>query len=324
MFSFNQRSKKYCIGNLELSKDRYRHIKKKLLGDSREYLKKNKSFPSLFDFPSVPEALSVKAPKIQSETADLKPVEEAFEKATNLVLGVKLGPIDKYEKFLGGDIERIKTGTTVFGNKICYSDYYWSKYVPKHRMIHRKEAIETAKLHINLEEDEEVTLDNILGKVSSIAFYPINFVEGNSKNNLQVPMQYRATDSYKMSDCTISKKCAYCIHAQNCDSIFGSGIFMVHSSFCIRCQDCFKNHACMEMDSCKSCTRSMFCHNCENLQDCMFCFNTKNKRYAIGNVELGRKRYMEIREMVIRELLKRLEENGTMGFGICNMGERRE
>ncbi len=320
MFTFNQRSKRYCIGNLELSPDKYRQIKKKLLGELREYLKKNKSLPSLFDFHSVPDISGVNAPEIPPETADLKPVEEAFRDATNLVFGVKLGPIDKYAKFLRENIEPVRKGKTPFGNDIFYSDYYWSKHIPEHRMIHHREAVEASKLKISIEEDEEIDLKKILDKVSAVAFYPVTFVEGDSKNCLEVPMQYMAVDSYHMSDCTRSKKCSCNIHCQNCDSVFGSGILMVHSSFCIRCQDCYKNNACLEMDSCKSCTRSMFCHNCENLQDSMFCFNTKNKKYAVGNVEIGREKYMEIRAMVLKELLNRLEEKGTFGFDVCNLG----
>ncbi|MFA5050226.1 MAG: hypothetical protein WC501_04430 [Candidatus Micrarchaeia archaeon] len=48
--SFNQVSKKYCIGNLELEKEKYFSLKTKLIAEITEDLKKSKKFPSLFEF----------------------------------------------------------------------------------------------------------------------------------------------------------------------------------------------------------------------------------------------------------------------------------
>lgn len=49
MFSFNQRSKNYLIGNVPLAKDKYTELKKKLISEIAEYMKKNKSAPSIID-----------------------------------------------------------------------------------------------------------------------------------------------------------------------------------------------------------------------------------------------------------------------------------
>jgi len=50
LFSFNQSSKRYIIGNTSLEKSKYYSIKEKLLSEFIDEFKKNKSFPSLFDF----------------------------------------------------------------------------------------------------------------------------------------------------------------------------------------------------------------------------------------------------------------------------------
>ena len=42
MFSFNLKSKRYVIGNLSLSKDKYYSLKDKLLAEIRERLKKTR------------------------------------------------------------------------------------------------------------------------------------------------------------------------------------------------------------------------------------------------------------------------------------------
>ena len=49
-FSFNQISKQFMIGNIFLPKEKYYSLKKKLLSELIEKLKKNKFFPSLFEF----------------------------------------------------------------------------------------------------------------------------------------------------------------------------------------------------------------------------------------------------------------------------------
>ncbi|MBN2477876.1 hypothetical protein JXB01_01160 [Candidatus Micrarchaeota archaeon] len=48
-FSFNQVSKQFMIGNVSLPKERYHTLKKKLLSELAEKLKRNKKFPSLFE-----------------------------------------------------------------------------------------------------------------------------------------------------------------------------------------------------------------------------------------------------------------------------------
>ena len=49
MFSFNQKSKRNMIGNVQLTPDRYDELKEKLLEDIRETLSKKKSVPSIVD-----------------------------------------------------------------------------------------------------------------------------------------------------------------------------------------------------------------------------------------------------------------------------------
>ncbi len=50
IFCFNQISKLYCIGNIEFEKDQYFSLKDKLILEIAQEIKKNKTFPSLFEF----------------------------------------------------------------------------------------------------------------------------------------------------------------------------------------------------------------------------------------------------------------------------------
>jgi hypothetical protein len=323
MFCFNQRNRRHCIGNAELARDRYAALKKKLVDESREYIEKHKSFHSIFDFPppTKEEIAAIGVPAQPRENADLAPVEAGFEAATKLVLGVPLSPIKKYEKFLTGRVEGIGKAKSPFGNDVFHSRYFWAANAPKERMITSEEGMEAAKARIKESELEGADLERLLAALSAIAFYPVQFREGNNRNNSECPIMYHSTDCYRISDATYSKKCAYDIHATNCEAVFGSGILMTDSSFSLRCHDCVKVGACMDMDSCKNCFRCLFCHNCEGLSDCMFCFNAKNLKYAIGNAELGREKFMEMKKKVLEWLVAELEEKKGLRYGIYNIGK---
>ena len=73
------------------------------------------------------------------------------------------------------------------------------------------------------------------------------------------------------------------------------------------------------MSDCNNCRDSYFCYNSENLSDCMFCFNAKAKSYAIGNVEVGREKYMKIKGIILDEIVKRLEKDKKLDINIYNL-----
>jgi hypothetical protein len=325
MFSFNQRNRKCCIGNIELPRDRYLSLKGKLVEDSRHYIEKHKSFPSIFNTPAPTreEVAKIHVPIQPKPEADMAPIEKEFEEATRLILGVPLSPLKKFKKFLMGNVEEIKKTKSPFGNDVLYSRYFWAQNAPKERMITTGEAQDAAKARIDERALEDASLGKMLSAITAIAYYPVQFEEGQSRNGIECEMMYYSSDCYRISDPTYSKKCAYCTHVTNCEAVFGSGILMTDSSFSLRCNDCMKVSLCMDMDGCKSCHRCMFCHNCEGLSDCMFCFNVKNLKYAVGNVEVGREEYMRIRQKVVDELLARLQKTGDIGIGICSIGARK-
>ncbi|MFH1306052.1 MAG: hypothetical protein ABIH83_00140 [Candidatus Micrarchaeota archaeon] len=319
MFSFNVRSKKYCIGNTALERDKYLSIKKKLLAEMREYIEKHKRFYSIYDFSQKFDSIVQKphVPKIPEEPFDILPVQKAFETTTKVILAKALGKMQNYEKFLQKRPDIVKHSKSIFGNTLYYSDYFRTGFIPKERLINADEIDYAGAAKVQIEPDDD--LNSILKKASSIAFYSPELKEGNNHNNRETPIIYNGSDGYKMGDITHSKKCAYCTHASKCEAVFGSSMLINSSKYCLRCHDSNKLTACMDCDSCSNCSYCYFCHNCEGLTECMFCFNTKSLRYAIGNVEVGKEKYMKIKKMVCDEIIKRLERDGDIGFDIYNI-----
>lgn len=319
MFSFNIRSKRYCIGNLELPKDKYSSIRKKLIDESREYIEKNKTFYSILD--SLPP-VTAKPPVSVKKTPppeNFNKIDESFRAASSVILGKDIGPLKEYEKFLGAYMLPVRRVKTLFGNEAWVSDIFFFKHVPAERIICAEEAEEIGKQHIDPEEMEGLNLKNILGKISPFAFFCADFREGTNINNIRVHNENNASDNYNISSAWYVKNSACNTMSLSSEFIFGS-YRIIHSKFCIRCHNSVKLTRCFEVSDSNNCSDCYFCHNCENLTDCMFCFNTKSKRYAIGNVEVGRESYMKIKKLALDEITRKLEKDKYLKYDIYNIG----
>ncbi|MFA6531017.1 MAG: hypothetical protein WCT31_04760, partial [Candidatus Micrarchaeia archaeon] len=80
------------------------------------------------------------------------------------------------------------------------------------------------------------------------------------------------------------------------------------SEFSMKCYDSVKLTRCFEVDGGRGCSDTYFSHNVEGLQNCAFCFNAKSKQYSVGNSEVGRERFMEVKKMVQEWVLEELEK----------------
>jgi len=320
MFSFNIRSKRYAIGNLELPKDKYTTLRKKLSLDSKEYMEKNRTFPSIFEIPvPSPQVLAsirkISVPKRKPERTDIKKIDDAWRTTCKILLGKDIGPLQKYEKFLTQRVNKIRKVKTVFGSDIVNSDMFFYKNVPEERMVNFDEAVEIAKQHVTFEDGGEVTLESIREKISPIAFFRMDFHEGENENNIETQFAYNAVNTYKVFDATNSRNCAYSDMILDSEYSFGS-YRNVYSKFCIKCHSCAYTTASFEIDSTPMTSNSMFCHGCEAIDNCLFCFKVKNLRYAVGNCVVGKENYAKIKKIVADEIVQYLEKDGMLPFDI--------
>ena len=98
LFSFNLRGKQYAIGNLQLEKGKFLHLREKLLDEISSELLKKKKFPSLFSLVagSKPDALPKLAPKSRDDEQNLPRIEKAFASTCRIIFGCEIGPLQKY------------------------------------------------------------------------------------------------------------------------------------------------------------------------------------------------------------------------------------
>jgi hypothetical protein len=327
IFSFNLRNKRNCIGNLEIDREKYASIRNKLVGEIREELKKNKKLPSLIDI--VESGKFVPPPKIKinekQDATDVAPIEREFSKTTEILFGKKLAKMEDYSDWLYTHAHRITEIKSAVSGKTIRTNMYviFQKGLPDKRVVDVEEALELGRILKMAEKDvESLSLKNASERISKLAYFNAEFNEGKNDNMVECTLSIDCSNCYRASATVRSKFCGCGMWPTSCENCFGfDSIFF--SNFSMNCYHSVKLMRCFEMDNCRDCADSMFCHNCEGLSNCMFCFNVKSKRYAIGNVEVSRDEYARIKKIVMDEIGKKLEKDNKIEWSIYNIGSRK-
>jgi len=321
VFCFNLVSKRNAIGNLELPKEKYLQLKAKLVAEMADELERKKRLPSLIEMATssktkADKSVLARVPEFPEEKWDPKPIDAAFGRTSEIVLGKRLSSMAPYVPWLK---ERVKATydrkSCVSGKPIIIFDYYNLTKLPIDRLVKEKEAKELGRL-CKAGEGEIGSISlagagNVLGKIAY--FCPETRVGKNE--NVTESLTYHSSNAIRVATVVYSKYCAYSNWARTSEHIFGSCIAH-ESSFCIRCHHSKKITRCFEVESSRDCSDCYFCHNCENVHDSMFCFNIKNKSYAIGNVEVGKEEYARIKKILLAEIGARLEKDKKLNLDI--------
>ncbi len=336
MFSFNQRSKSHMIGNLQLSREQYARLKNKLQEDIRETLRAKKEVPTIFELVggktdnsgaaarrASGKAAGAPAVSLPFEnrrgTPEYAEIARAFGEVTEVVLGKALENIDEYGGWLldkSNQVIRVKSAISEKGVYVAG----WPYFKPIAGVaVQFDEALELGKKSISLEDAESLALQNASEKLMRIKFTTPETMSGRNLGMLDCGVYFTSSYCYRNSSSVDSKYCAYSLWPRESEHCFGC-YFLFSSSFCLRCHNSSFLTRCFEVNHSKSCTDSYFCHNCENVYDSMFCFNAKNLRYAIGNVAVGREKYLEIKRKVLSGIVGRLEKGKKLEASVFNLG----
>jgi hypothetical protein len=324
MFSFNQMNKRHCIGNFELPKDKYAEIKKKLLKEVVEELKKNKRFPSIVEL--VPKMKAGREMKVELSPAkrknDMTPIERAFTSTSKVLLKKELTDITQYEPWLSRHVSVPKELKSPFGADVMFS----ALVAPMDSLILSKGLVsieEANKLgNVHLDENDVTSLSKIKDGLSKIGYITTEILIGNNSNVIKSPIIFNDMNIYRVDRALTSESSAIGYLISNSKYIFGSNKVSV-SQFCMNCYYSIRLTRCFEVDVSADCTDAYFCHNSEGLNEAMFCWNVKSKRYAIGNTELPQDQYRKVRDMLVQQMADELDKKKELKWDIYNIGCRR-
>jgi hypothetical protein len=326
MFCFNAKNLRHAIGNVQLPKEKYYEVKKRLQSEMAGMLKNEKRLPSLMEIVArcgKPGALALSAaPK--EEKGDKKVIEEAWARTCNVLLGKRLkGGIDDYGEWLKKDTRRSEVlESAASGRPVRRFDYCRYFELPSDRLLLREEAREAGeKLKIGDGAVESLTVANAHERIGGVAFFCPEYRDGMNLNIIECATSGDSAHCYRSSPIVYSKYAGYCFWPRSSEHSFGCGA-LLSSEFNIRCFNSVKLSRCFEVDFSRDCSGCYYCHNVENCRDCLFCFNVKNLKYAVGNVEVGRERFMAIKARVLEDAAHELEGKKGLRWGIYNIGAK--
>ena len=322
LFSFNQNNKRHMIGNLQLPKDDYLRLKKKIVGEIAEELMRKGTFPSLFSItPDRTGNIDIRTEAAAEPETDMSPIEQAFSATTKVVLKKELNGIKGYEPWLLRHTLKNKVVTTPFGSRTYvpvgfgFSEY--AALLPDKRLVSQAEAKILGAL--KLSGKDVAGLDKIRDNIGKIAFFCPDFSHGTNRNAIESPCIDSAVNVYKSYGATTSELTGTVSLPIESSHLFG-GYRSVKSKFSINCYTSLYLNRCFEVDTSTKCSDTYFAHNCEGLQDAMFCWNVKGKRYVIGNSELPPEQYRKIKDTLLEQMTDEIVRTKGLHYDIFNIG----
>ena len=322
IFAFNLHSKRNVIGNLELPKDEFLRLKKKLVAEMADELKRKKRLFSVADISYFGrDRKEVPADEIAFDSPPPPKIEEAFSSTCRIVLGREHKGIRRFGNWLlqrAIAVKKVKgaNGTPTFRVGVLPT----IRDMPADRLVTNAEGAEASRLHpIGIKQGESLTLREALSRVAKVARFSVEFIDGVNDRCVDTPNLYGGSVIYKLLDTTDSKYSAYSSAVIKSERIFGGAFRLLQSRFCINIFDSTNLKGCFEVDASYSSRDSYFCHNCENVNDAMFCFNAKALSHAFCNESVGKQEYARLKKILLDHINAELEEKGALEASIFNI-----
>ncbi|MCX6772694.1 MAG: hypothetical protein NTV88_02895, partial [Candidatus Micrarchaeota archaeon] len=319
---------RHTIGNLPRSPGKYAQLKGNLLQQMADELKSKKRIASLVEIAGkskmeMPKEFSGwRAVKETVMPTDKKPIELAFSKTYSLLLGAApKGSMDDYSEWLLRHTQRREKCFSCASGKAVHSRDYCNYFsLPKDRLLTFPESLQLGgSLKLPEQDVAALSMASAHKQIGKIAFFASEYLDGTNANLIECATSSDSNNCYRTEPAIYAKYCGYTFWPRSTAYAFGCDS-LLDSEFCINCYHSVKLKRCFDMDSCRDCSDSYFCHNAENCRDCMFCFNVKNLHYAIGNVEVGREKFMEAKALLLQWINSSLSSSHDLKTDIYNVG----
>ena len=318
MFSFNLRSKSNCIGNRQLTRERYLALKQKLVSEMAEKLKRDKRLFSLADIMKGAAGAEEELEKISPET------EKALATALRIVLQKEHKNVARLTPWLEKRAVKVRRTAGAGGASVLKYETPTLKGIASSKLASLEQALQSATSCINIGEGEMPTLEEVAKRTAGKAMVTLEMQEGNNLAVRQTPVRYDSTNNEGLWFSLHSKHSGLSSIVTDSEYCFGGYIRILECQFCVSCNNITKCSGCFECDSCFSCRNCFFCHNCENVEEGILCFNLKGARYAILNQSVSKEEYMRVKRMLLDYLNRELEEKGALGRSIFELAAHPE
>ena len=313
MFCFNLRSKSNCIGNLQLSRERYLALKQKLVSEMAEKLKVDKRLFSVADMFKGAAGEEKEREMISHEG------EHALSTALRIVLQHEHKDVAGLTSWLEKRAVKVKRATGAGGAVILKYETPTLKGIASAKLAPLEAALKSATGCIELGDGEMPSLEKIAARAARKSLLTLEMNEGNNLNVRQAPVMYDSTDTERLWFSLHSKHSGMSSIVTDSEYCFGGYIRVLECQFCVSCNNITKCSGCFECDSCFSCRNCLFCHNCENVEEGILCFNLKGARYAILNQSVSKEEYVRVKKLMMDYINGELEKKGELERSIFEL-----
>jgi hypothetical protein len=300
IFGFNLRGKRHVIGNVELPREKYAELKKKLTAEIADELSKNKRAFSISDLArmNVKESAGDEEYELIPTTLPPASVEKAWCSASKIVLGEEKKGIGNYAGYLQERALPVRRLKGKFGTHTYKPLLPLVKDIPASVLCTRDEAMKENKPLVS-EKETALALRQLARLVAKKAAFTMEMVEGETREVPEITQAIDSTECWSSWDATNSTRSACSTGIIQSKYIFGGYLRILDSEFCINCFEIVEAKRCFEVDSSSRTSNCYFSHNLEGCEECIFCCNAKGLHYAVFNRQMPKEEYLEVKKMLL-------------------------
>ncbi len=239
------------------------------------------------------------------ETVLEKTLEKAWNSTCKVLLGREIGQLKEYRGWLSAHLPKsARRKSHLNGKEVMLAvDAY-----PKNAQFVSESELEYNKgygLSINDIKDIDSIIEAMRGKCE----YSGNRFLGTSA---YVEASDIVLDSQYVNNSTNIEESMYADSSfmirRNSKYAFGSG-YLGQSEFVMRVVGTFNSKRCFECYFVPDSSDMYFSESCFGSRDCLFCFGQRNASYKIGNLQLPKEKYLQLKAKIIGEVASELEKN---------------
>lgn len=237
-------------------------------------------------------------------------LDKAWKSTCRVLLNQEVGELEEFEDYLKRYVETpAKRRSSISGKEVAIS----SKWIPENAPVIAHDEHEeyrkrfASPFDINRIKD----LDSLVETVQERVYYAGNTILGNSRCAIDSHRCVNVHHARGCQDVYDGKYVAYTSSIRNPEYSFGC-CFGGDIQFCIKVLDPFKQVRCMETFHCNVASDSYYSASLEDCSDCIFSFNQRNSHHMIGNIQLPKDRYSEMKAKLVSEIADELRSKKAL------------
>ncbi|MDD5337178.1 MAG: hypothetical protein PHS02_01715 [Candidatus ainarchaeum sp.] len=242
-------------------------------------------------------------------------LDSDFKHTCKLLFGKEIGELSDFEQyFKQGMFPSKSMRSMVSGKGVLVSSPHYpegAKYVSQDEVG----KLSSPAFGINDIKD----VDSLFRAAQENAVFCGNKMFGKNMNTEEVDNCADCIEVLHSHNITNTKYAAYCSVGRDSNSIYGVHFFK-NVSHSLSCMHCLVRGVtrCFECYCTTGISDSYYTLNCSGCSNCIFCFNLRSKNYAIGNLQLSKERYLELKEKLVMEMADILRKKKRI-FSIADL-----